>query len=257
MELLTTAPTPDWRLGIVLVVLAATAALVSVLAGLGVAREQLIAAVRALVQLAVVSTVITVVLASVGWSLGFVMMMFVVAAGTAARRIGLTIRQAPWVGLAVGAGAAPVVALCLGSGTVPFNGAGLIPIAGIIIGGAMIAATLTGRRAFQEMQAQRGAYEAALALGMLATDAVRLAIGPTAREALIPGIDQTRTVGLVTLPGAFVGVLLGGGSALEAGAAQALVLVGLLATQSITAAAVLHLVTHGVLVRPDLPPIPR
>jgi len=30
--------------------------------------------------------------------------------------------------------------------------------------------------------------------------------------ALVPGLDQTRTVGLVTLPGAFVGVLLAGAS---------------------------------------------
>jgi putative ABC transport system permease protein len=38
-------------------------------------------------------------------------------------------------------------------------------------------------------------------------------------------------VGLVTLPGAFVGVLLGGGTAVQAGAAQVLVLVGILAAQ--------------------------
>ncbi len=46
----------------------------------------------------------------------------------------------------------------------------------------------------------------------------------------MPPLDQIRTVGLVTLPGAFVGALLGGGTPLQAGAAQLLVLVGLLAT---------------------------
>jgi putative ABC transport system permease protein len=56
-------------------------------------------------------------------------------------------------------------------------------------------------------------------------------------------MDQTRTVGLVTLPGAFVGVLLGGGSPVQAGAAQIIVLVGLLATQSIT------VVVAGLLIR--------
>jgi putative ABC transport system permease protein len=58
----------------------------------------------------------------------------------------------------------------------------------------------------------------------------------------MPGIDQTRTVGLVTLPGAYVGVLLGGGSAVDAGAAQILVLVGLLAVQAATAATLLSLI---------------
>jgi putative ABC transport system permease protein len=51
--------------------------------------------------------------------------------------------------------------------------------------------------------------------------------------ALVPALDQTRTVGLVTLPGAFVGVLLGSGNPVQAGAAQLLVLIGLLAAETI------------------------
>ena len=252
MAPLTTAPTADWRLAVVLVVLTATAALVSAAARLGVAREQLMAAVRAVVQLAVVSAVIAVVLASARWSLAFVLMMFLVATATSTRRLGVPVRQALLVGLAIVAGAGPVVALCLGSGVVPFNGAGIIPVAGIVIGGSMTAATLSGRRAFQELAAQTGTYEAGLALGLSTTEATELVVLPTAGEALTHGIDQTRTVGLVTLPGAFVGVLLGGGTALEAGAAQVLVLIGLLAAQAITTATLLRLIATGRVVRSDL-----
>lgn len=257
MAPLTAAPAVDWRLAVVIAVLAAVAVTVSALADLGVAREQGVATLRAVVQLAVVATVLAVVLASVGWSLGFVVLMFAVATGTAARRLGVPVRQVPLVALAIGAGAGPVVALSLGSGVVPSTGPGIVPVAGILIGGAMVAATLSGRRAFQELSAQVGAYEAALALGLPAPEATRLVIQPTAREGLTPGIDQTRTVGLVTLPGAFVGVLLGGGSAAEAGAAQVLVLVGLLAAQSVTAASVLGLVAHGRLTRDDLASLAR
>lgn len=257
MSPLTAAPAADWRLAVVLGVLVSLAVVVSALAELGVAREHLIAALRAVVQLAVVATVIAVVLVSVAWSMVFVVLMFAIATATSTRRIGVPIRQTPLVGLAIGLGAGPVVALCLGSGVVPFTGAGIVPVAGILIGGAMVAATLSGRRAFQELTTQTGTYEAGLAVGLPAPDAVRLVIQPTAREALTPGIDQTRTVGLVTLPGAFVGVILGGGSAAEAGAAQVLVLVGLLAAQSVTAAAVLGLVAHGRLMRSDLSSLPR
>jgi putative ABC transport system permease protein len=56
-----------------------------------------------------------------------------------------------------------------------------------------------------------------------------------AAEALVPALDQTRTVGLVTLPGAFVGALLGGASAEGAARFQLVVLVGLLCAESITA----------------------
>jgi ABC-type iron transport system FetAB permease component len=54
-------------------------------------------------------------------------------------------------------------------------------------------------------------------------------------------------VGLVTLPGAFVGVLLGGGSPLEAGAAQLLVLVGLLAAEVLAVWAVTELIARGAI----------
>jgi len=64
---------------------------------------------------------------------------------------------------------------------------------------------------------------------------------------LVPGQDQTRTVGLVALPGAFVGVLLAGASPVEAGAAQVLVLVALLAVQSIAAAITVELMAAGLL----------
>lgn len=242
----------DWRLAVVLVVLTALAATTSRVARIGVEREQVVAAVRAVVQLALVSLVIAAVLGSLGLSFGFVVLMFLVGTATATRRVAVPDRQAAWVGTAIAAGAAPVIALCLASGVVPLNGAGVIPIAGIVIGNAMTASTLTGRRAFDELSGQRGAYEAALALGMTARDAAYLVVQPSAREALNPGLDQTRTVGLVTLPGAFIGVLLGGGSALEAGAAQVLVLIGLLAAQAITTATMLRLVADGRLRRRDL-----
>lgn len=246
------APAPDWRLGAVLVLLVATAAAASRVAGTGIAREQAQAAGRALVQLAVVALVIAAALGSLGWSAAFVAVMYTVATATSARRVGVPLPQWPWVGGAIAAGAAPVVGLCLGSGVIPLQGEGVIPMAGIIIGGAMTAATLTGRRAFDELSSNHGAYEAGLALGLDSPEAAHQVVQPSAREALMPGLDQTRTVGLVTLPGAFVGVLLGGGTALEAGAAQALVLIGLLATQAVTSAVLLRLVCRGLVVRRDL-----
>jgi putative ABC transport system permease protein len=252
LSLVTAAPSPDWRLATVLVGLVALAVTASSIGRLGVGRDQVTAALRAVLQLAVVSTVIAATLESLWGSLLFVLLMYVVATATAARRIDVERRQLPWIGVAVAAGALPVLGLSLGSGVIPLNGAGIIPMAGIVIGGMMVAATLTGRRASDELQAQRGAYEAALALGLPATEAAFLVTQPTAREALLPGLDQTRTVGLVTLPGAFVGVLLGGGTPLEAGAAQVLVLIGLMAGQAVTCAVLLRMVASGLVLRRDL-----
>jgi putative ABC transport system permease protein len=246
------APSPDWRLAVVLALLLAVAVAASVLGRLGVAREQVVAAGRAVLQLAVVSLVIAAALGSVWWSLAFVLLMFAVATATSTGRIRAPRAQLPWVGAAIAAGAVPVLALIFASGVVPFNGPGIVPIAGIVIGNTMVAATLTGRRAYDELTGHFGTYEAGLAVGLPSPEAALEVLRPTAREALTPGLDQTRTVGLVTLPGAFIGVLLGGGTPLEAGAAQILVLIGLMAGQAITAAVLLRLVAAARVVRSDV-----
>jgi len=245
-------PSPSWQLAVVLVVLVALAVTASQVGRLGVGRDHVTASVRAVVQLAAVSLVITGALSSVWWSMAFATLMFVVATFTSSGRIGLPRRQLPWVGLAIASGVLPVLALILGSGVVPFNGKAIVPTAGIVIGGAMTASSLTGRRAYDEIVNSFGSYEAGLALGMPSAEAAFEVVAPTAREALNPGLDQTRTVGLVTLPGAFVGVLLGGGTPLQAGATQVMVLIGLMAAQAITAAVLLRLVAAARVVRIDL-----
>lgn len=55
------------------------------------------------------------------------------------------------------------------------------------------------------------------------------------RDALIPSIDQTKTTGLVVLPGAFVGAIFGGISPLEAGRFQIVVLAAIMAAGSVAA----------------------
>lgn len=246
------APSPDWRLAVVLVALVATGVAASYLGRLDVERETVTASARAVVQLAVISLVITAVLGSLWLSALFSLVMLAVATRTSAKRIQADGAEVLWVGGAILAGVAPVLVLVLGSGVIPFNGAGLVPTAGIIIGNTMTAATLSGRRAYDELSAQFGAYEAGLALGLESKDAANEVIRPSGKEALTPNLDKTRTVGLVTLPGAFVGVLLGGGTPLEAGAAQVLVLVGIVAAQAVTSAVLMRMVADARVVRADM-----
>ncbi|WP_405688196.1 ABC transporter permease [Streptomyces sp. NBC_00057] len=233
----------DITLGVVLALLLAAAASVAALASLGRSREILLAGLRAAVQLAAVSLLIGWVVRSLPPLLAFVALMYAVAVRTAGRRIARN-RTWWWAALPIGAGVAPVVTLLLLTGLVPVRGIALIPVTGILIGGALTATVLGGRRALDELTTRRGEVEAGMALGLLDRDA-RLEIArPAAADALLPGLDQTRTVGLVTLPGAFVGMLLGGASPVHAGAVQLFVLVALMAVQAVAVTTVLELVAR-------------
>lgn len=220
----------SWSLAATLVLLTAAGALTVYLGRISSWRPIATAAARATAQLAAVSFLITAILTS-GWlTSAFVLLMFSIAAFTSARRIFGRFSSLP--AIAIGTGVAPVLALLFASGAIPWEPVAVVPIAGILIGGAMTATSLAGRRARDELTNRRGEYEAGLALGLVNRDAALLLLRPTAHQALVPALDQTRTVGLVTLPGAYVGVLLGGGDPLQAGAAQLLVLVALLAIES-------------------------
>lgn len=213
-------------------------------------RQMLLAGVRAAVQLAGVSVVITWAVTALPGLFAFLVVMFAVAVRTAGRR--LTSNHTWWLAAApLAAGVVPAVAALLLTGLVPVKGISLVPLTGILIGGALTASVLAGRRALDELDRRHGEVEAAMALGFTDRDARMEIARPAASEALLPGLDQTRTVGLVTLPGAFVGVLLGGASPLAAGAVQLFVLVALMAVQSIAVAVTIELVARRRLFRPE------
>nr|WP_202501827.1 ABC transporter permease [Streptomyces sp. SID5785] len=212
------------------------------------ARDVVVAGLRAAVQLGAVSLVIGWVVRHGAALLGFLLLMGTVAAFTAGRRVTRGAGRA-WAAVPVALPVAPVVGALVLSGLLPVRGIALIPVTGILIGGALTATVLAGRRALDELTVRHGEMEAGLAVGLLPREARLEVARPAASEALLPGLDQTRTVGLVTLPGAFVGMLLGGASPVAAGAVQLFVLVALLAVQAIAAGTTLELVARGRLRR--------
>ena len=231
------------RLGVVVVACAGLAAALNRWGRLGHARDDLVAAARATVQLTLVGLVIAAVLRSWPLTLAFIAVMLTVASVTAGRRL---VRDGPWWwawrrSSRCGAGLGGLVL----SGLVPHQTIAVVPVVGILVGGAMTATTIAGKRSLDALRNRRGEYEAALSIGLEDRDAALLVARDDAALALVPGLDQTRTVGLVTLPGAFVGMLLGGASPLQAAAVQLLVLVGLLLVQSVAVLVTLELVAGG------------
>jgi putative ABC transport system permease protein len=210
-----------------------------------------LAALRAIVQLGLAAVVIAAVIPSLPLSVGLLCVMFTVAVATTVRRVGAPAAW-PWATVAMLAGLLPVVAIILLTGTVPPTGAALIPVVGILAGNTMNGHTLAGRRAFAALREEHPQYEAGLSIGLTRAQAIDEVIHRRVPEALVPGLDQVRTAGVVTLPGAFIGVLLGGGTPAQAAAAQVLVLVGIMAAQTTTAVVAERLIGQALLLPGDL-----
>lgn len=228
--------------------MAVAAALVYRISGWDRALSVPAATLRGAAQLAVVSLVLAAALRHLWSAVAVLLVMFAAASVTAARR-SKSGRSGLWLTVALAVGITAVLTPMLASGVVPLEGVALIPIGGIVLGNAMTSTSLAAKRALDSIDQRRGEVEAALSLGLHERDSRMLVVQDVAADALLPGLDQTRTVGLVTLPGAFVGVLLASGSAVQAGAVQILVLVGVLLAQTCSVAVTMELVARGLVRR--------
>ncbi|MFD0481772.1 ABC transporter permease [Kineococcus sp. GCM10028916] len=215
-----------------LVLLAGIAVGVGHLGGLRQGRDVVVVVARAVVQIVLVGLVLGLVLRTPFLAPLYLALALGVASWTSARRLAFN-RVWPVTALAIGSGAVVSAAVVVGTGALQWHVLQVLPFTAQLIGGAMSATTLAGRRMLDDVDADWASVEGWLAIGATPAQAVAPLGRTAAARALAPALDQTRTVGLVTLPGAFVGLLLGGAGPLEAARVQLLVLVGLIAAETI------------------------
>ena len=193
------------------------------------------AIVRATLQLALLTLILSGIIADVRWVTVALVVMFGAAVYTVSRRIARTRRDIALVAGSLAAGVALPMLVAFLSGAVDLSGRYLLALGGIIIGGTMSVATLTGRHFREALVSRRDEVEAWLSLGATPRQSVRDLGTRAVFNALVPTTDQTRTTGLVALPGTFVGSIFGGASVLEAGVFQIIVLTSILASGVIAA----------------------
>lgn len=229
--------------GLAVVLLLAVAAGVDRAAGLGQARQVLLAGARAVVQLLVVGLVVAVVFRTPALAPLYLAVMLSAAAWTSGRRLGGGRARVLTAAAAIAAGALVAGAIVFATGALPIAARSSVPFLAQLVGGSMTATSLAGQRLTDDVAAGWLEVEGWLAIGATPAQAVAPMARRAAARALVPAVDQTRNVGLVVLPGAYVGLLLGGASPLEAGRVQLLVLVALLAAETIAAVLVTRLLS--------------
>ncbi|TFC50461.1 ABC transporter permease [Cryobacterium sp. TMT1-21] len=200
-----------------------------------------LAVLRGALQLAAISLVLSGIISDPLWVGVGLVVMFTAAVGTVTRRIGASRQHFAWVAAAMGLGVLASLLVVFGTGALESTPRYVLSFGGIIIGNAMSIATLSGRRFGEAVTERWDEVEGWLALGATPRQATRELARRAVYFALIPSTDQTKTTGLVTLPGAFVGAIFGGASPLEAGRFQIIVLAGILCAGSIAAVALIHL----------------
>ncbi|WP_088890423.1 ABC transporter permease [Leptolyngbya ohadii] len=100
----------------------------------------------------------------------------------------------------------------------------LVPLAGILLGGAMNSATIGGERFVSTLNNSRQDIETHLSLGATPQQATAVYRREAIKAGLIPTLNQMLIVGIVTLPGTITGQLLSGVSPLNAAAYQMLIM---------------------------------
>jgi putative ABC transport system permease protein len=229
------------HLAVGVVVLVALAMVILRIGEVDLGFAPVLAVFRGAVQLAAVGLALRGVLTE-PWTVAFAMLVMLgTATWTASGRLRALPGALPAVVIACTAGAGMALAVVFGLRVLPFQARYLVALGGIVIGNTMTGATLTGRHLIAGIRARRDEVEAWLSIGATMRQAVRDVARKAAAESLVPALDQTRTTGLVTLPGAFIGALLAGASPIQAARFQLVVLAAIVASQAAVAVLVSYL----------------
>jgi len=217
--------------------LVAVAVALSLYGRLGLQGDIAIAVLRSFVQLTAIGFVIEFVfgLENIGYVALLLAGMVGFGGWTSSRRAKGVPRAFVLATVAIGTAAVATIGLLLLLQIVPLTAQYLIPLGGMIIGNSMNTASLTMTRIRDDLAEQRLKVEAALALGATSRQAVSPILKASLRSAMIPIIDSTKTVGIVFLPGAMAGMLIGGADPLEAVRLQIVVMYMLLGSVSVAA----------------------
>jgi putative ABC transport system permease protein len=230
------------------IVMVAVAVALSLWQGVGIERDIVIASIRAFLQLMAIGYVIDFIFGT--QSLALVLLMIAAMVAFAGFTSGRRLRGLPYNYLiatgAIGIASTLTLVLMVVLGIISTEARYLIPIGGMVVGNSMNVASVTGVRLIEDSSSQRSLIEAALALGAAPHQAAHPVLRRSIRLAMIPIIDNTKTMGIVFLPGAMTGMIIAGANPLDAVRLQVVIMYMLLAAVAVTATLIGLAVIRGL-----------
>lgn len=194
------------------------AVLLSYLQKLGLEGEMVYSILRAFLQLSVIGFVLEFIFTQDKsiWILMAYLFMVVVAGYTAGQRAKHVPRGKYVAGASILVGTAVTMFLLVLLKVFPFTPRYIIPVAGMMVGNSMTVTGVTMKRLRDDIRTQMSLVETALALGATPRQATLEQVKRSLVIALSPVLDNAKTVGLISLPGAMTGLIMGGASPAEA-----------------------------------------
>jgi len=230
-------------------VLVGVALAISMARRLGLTRDLIAAALRALVQLLIVGAALALVIDDndpLIWTWLWLAAMVAFASWTVGRRA----PEVPGVRLlalgAFTAAGAVSLGVLFGLGIFDPTGRAIIPLAGMTVGNSMTGTVLASRRIVAEARDNRHLIEARLAVGLPGREAFAPHLRESLRTALVPQIESTKAVGIIALPGAMTGLILAGVDPVDAVRVQVAVMYLVLGSVATSTSVVALGLTRGI-----------
>ncbi|KAF3650839.1 putative ycf20-like protein-like [Capsicum annuum] len=185
---------------------------------LGLEGEMIYSVFRAFLQLSIIGFVLQFIFSqkNAGWIILAYLFMVTIAGYTAGQRAKHVPRGKYIAGVSILAGTAVTMFLLVILNVFPFTPRYIIPVAGMMVGNAMTVTGVTMKKLRDDIKIQMSLVETALALGATPRQATLQQVKRSLVIALSPVLDNAKTVGLISLPGAMTGLIMGGSSPLEA-----------------------------------------
>ncbi|KAG0460904.1 hypothetical protein HPP92_021201 [Vanilla planifolia] len=196
----------------------AIAVVLSFIQRLGLEWEMVYSIARAFLQLSIMGFVLEFVFSrkNAGWIVLAYLFMVIVAGYTAGQRAKHVPHGKYIAGASILVGTTLTMFILVMLNVFPFTPRYIIPVSGMMVGNAMTVTGVTMKKLREDLKMQKDLVETALALGATPRQATVQQVKRSLIIALSPVLDNAKTVGLISLPGAMTGLIMAGAPPMEA-----------------------------------------
>lgn len=198
-------------------------------------KETIIGAIRAVIQLTIVGYLLNYIFGLKNLLFTTFLLLFMIfnASYNAAKR-SVKLKNGLWISfISISIGTIITLAILLFSKAIKYEPYQIVPVGGMIISNSMVALGLCFNQMNSDFKNNREEVETKLALGADILPASIHIIRDCIKTGMLPTIDSTKTLGIVSLPGMMTGLILAGTSPVNAVKYQIMVTFMMLSTTSI------------------------